>query len=106
MRRFTTPTVRLTIGGADLTGCDVLLTFRQGGDRITIRADESDDWTVSEDSATGTVTLTQKQTAVFDEGKDVEVQANVVDPNGNRFATGIAHVRFERNVLEVVVEHD
>ena len=76
MRRYTTPTIEITIGGADLTGCDVLLTLRQGGKRLTVRADESGDWTVGEDSASGSVTLTQEQTASFDEDEDVEVQGS------------------------------
>lgn len=106
MRRYTTPTIELIIGGADLTGCDVLLTLRQGGKRLTVRVDESDDWTVGDGSASGSVTLTQEQTASFDEGEDVEVQANVIDPNGNRFATEIVRCRFGRNLLEVCKSHE
>lgn len=101
MRRYTTPTVALTVSGADLTGCEVLLTLRQGGKRLTLTASDSGDWTVGEGSSTGTVTLAQEQTALFEEGKDVEVQANVIGPDGRRAATGIVLCRFERNLLEV-----
>lgn len=105
MRRFTTPTLAVTIGGADLTGCDAWLTLRQGDASLTLRLDGSDGWSVGEGSATGSVTLTQEQTALFVADRDVEVQANVIDANGYRWATEVATCRFGRNLLEVVREH-
>ena len=100
MRRFTTPTITLEVG-ADLTGCDAYLTLRQGFETLTIRLDTLDDWTVTSEGATASVTLTQRQSARFGEGKPVEVQANVIDQNGYRAATDIVMAVFDRQLLEV-----
>lgn len=106
MRRYTTPSIGVRIDGADLTGCDVYLTMMQGSVTLTLRLDTSDDWQAGASSASGTVTLTQDQSAMFEEGKDVEVQANAISTEGLRWASGIATVRFGRNLMSVRRDHE
>lgn len=99
VRRFTTPTLALSVTGADLTGCAAWLTLAQGAQNITIRLDSLEDWAATAEGATATVTLTQAQTAIFVPDEPVEAQVNVVDANGYRFATDIATCTFGRNLL-------
>lgn len=105
MRRFTTPTLAVTIGGADLTGCDAWLTLRQGDASLTLRLDGSDGWSVGEGSATKRAVCSCVSVTEPVADRDVEVQANVIDANGYRWATEVATCRFGRNLLEVVREH-
>jgi hypothetical protein len=37
MRRYTTPRLLIKVSGADLTGCDVYVTFRQGRREHTVK---------------------------------------------------------------------
>lgn len=106
LRRYTTPSIGVSIAGADLTGCDVYLTLLQGGVTLTLRLDTSEDWQAGTEQASGTVTLTQDQSAMFEEGKDVEVQANAISQDGHRWASGIATVRFGRNLMSVRRDHE
>ena len=99
VRRFTTPTLALSVTGADLTGCAAWLTLAQGAQNITIRLDSLEDWAATAEGATATVTLTQAQTATFVPDEPVECQVNVVDANGYRFASDIATRTFGRNLL-------
>ena len=103
MRRYTTPTLTVQIQGADLTGCDIWLTFRQGRNEISVKEFESVE--IGEDATTLTLSLSQIQTAQFETNSHVYVQANVVDPNGYRAATDIGEVAFGRQLLEVVKTH-
>lgn len=103
MRRYTTPTIIVRIEGADLTGCDVYLTFRQGRREVTVT--EFEGMEVGENATSLALTLTQLQTAGFDESKPVEVQANVVDYNQYRAASDIKEVTFGRQLLEREREH-
>ncbi len=100
MRRYTTPTLTVQIQGADLTGCDIWLTFRQGRKEVTVRDFESVE--IGEDATTLAVPLSQIQTARFAVGEEVHVQANVMDQNGYRAATDLATTTFGTQLLEVV----
>lgn len=102
MRRLSTPTFRVLVHGADLTGCDVYLTLKQGRKTITVKNPAIE---IDGTDATLTVTLTQEQTATFMEGRGVEVQVNAVDYNGYRIPTNIITVQFGRNILEVPKYH-
>lgn len=99
MRRFTTPTISLSVAGADLSGAQAWVTFAQGEQVLTLRLDTIEGWHADAEGATVTLTLTQEQTAMFAADRDVEVQANVVDANGYRFATDIVTRRFGPNLL-------
>lgn len=101
MRRFTTPTIRAKID-ADLTGCDVYLTFRQGKNELTISS--FDEIEVSEGVTTLTFTLTQQMTAMFCNRDLVRVRANIVDQAGYRVATSREVMRFGDNDLNRVIE--
>lgn len=98
MRRYTTPTIIVRIEGADLTGCDVYVTFMQGRREHTVknppmRIEGSDTYLE--------VRLTQLQSARFAHDKPVEVEVNVVDYNNYRAATNIAEISIDRQLLEV-----
>lgn len=98
MRRYTTPRILVKISGADLTGCTLYLTFRQGRREVTVK---DPDMTVDGTDAYAEVRLSQLQTAKFREDEPVEVEANVVDSNGYRVASDIKEATFGRNLLEV-----
>ena len=101
MRRFTTPTHRLRVKAVDLTGCDVLVTYRQReiSVNITNPAMEYDgtDTVLS-------VPMTQLQTGGFINGR-AEVQVNVIDSNGYRAATNIREFALRNNLLDKVVQY-
>ena len=102
MRRYTTPTIELTVEGVDLTGVRVLVTFAQRRQRLTI-----EDATVAYDGTDTTVTLslTQEQLGRFAEG-EARVQVNWVDMKGHRNATVEAPLVVTGNLLERVISYD
>ena len=100
MRRFTTPTVELTVKGVDLTGYSVYVTFAQTGNVLTI--DDATVALVGTDTSIA-IPLSQLQTGGMREGT-VEVQVNWLDGNGQRDATTIGSIDIERNLLAKVVE--
>ena len=100
MRRFTTPTLTVTVEGADLTEQEVLVTLAQRNRTITVESPAME--LVGEDTAIS-VPLSQLQTGGFREGS-VEVQVNWLDGHGHRDATTVATVEVERNLLAEVVD--
>jgi hypothetical protein len=102
MRRYTTPRLLIKVSGADLTGCDVYVTFRQGRREHTVK---NPPMQVDGTDAYMEVRLTQMQSARFRHDRPVEVEANVVDFNGYRAATNIAETSFDRQLLEVPRHH-
>lgn len=98
MRRFTTPTIDLTVEGWDLSGAEAFVTFRQGPRKVTL-TDASMEL-VGEDTII-TVDLTQLQTGRFKAG-ECEVQVNWVE-EGKRNATEIRKVEVAQNLLDEVV---
>lgn len=106
MRRFTTPTINLTIRGADLTNCNVWLTLSQGRTMLTIRLDELEDWEPGEVVSTCPVTLTQEQSAMFTSTSPTLVQVNAVSSEGFRWASGIDSTKLGRNLMEEVVSYE
>ena len=104
MRRYSTPTVEVIVEGQDLTGMDVVVTFRQGPRRLDV--EDPAMTTDTHDQVTDTVLavpLTQVQSGSFAEGT-VEVQVNYMDAQGHRVATTIGALEAERNLLDEVVE--
>lgn len=100
MRRYTTPTIELTVRGADLTGCDCWVSIAQGKAKLEIQATP----TLDGEDTTLTVQLTQEQTGMLSRG-DARVQVNWIDQSGNRNATTIRTVEVDGNLMERVIEH-
>lgn len=98
MRRYTTPTLPLTVRGADLTGCDVWVTITQGAHRIERKVACSYDGT---DTAIE-LALSQEETGALKRGKS-KVQVNWVDRDGHRDATRIREVDVAENLQDRVV---
>lgn len=101
MRRYTTPTHRLRVKGVDLSGYDVLVTYRQRESSVTVINP------TMEYDGTDTVLsvpMTQLQTGGFMNGR-AEVQVNVVDYNGYRAATNIRLFTLRDNLLNKVVQY-
>lgn len=102
MRRYTTPRILIKIEGADLTGCDVYITFRQGRREHTVK---NPPMQIEGKNAYLEVRLTQLQSARFRHDKPVEVEANIVDSSNYRAATNIVETSFDRQLLEVPRNH-
>lgn len=102
MRRYTTPTIELTVEGHDLTASDVYVTMRQQGRELTI---EDADVALDGGDTVITFALTQEQSATFREGR-ARVEVNWVDADGFRNATSIEELAVTPNLLNRVIEHD
>lgn len=100
MRRYTTPTIELTVHGADLTGCECWVSIIQGKAKIEIQATP----TLDGEDTTLTVQLTQEQTGMLSRGS-ARVQVNWIDEGGHRNATTIREVEVSGNLLERVIEY-
>ena len=97
MRRYTTPTIELTVEGVDLTSYTVYASFVQGRHSLDVEGAEC---ALDEEGNTiVTVPLTQLQTAGFQEGS-AKVQVNWLDLEGNRNATTIGKISIEANLIE------
>ncbi len=101
MRRYTTPTISLTVEGVDLTGMDTYVTISQGGTELTVT-----NAAASFDGADTTIALalTQEQTERFRVG-EAKVQVNWVGGDGMRNATTIGRLQVDDNLLRRVVRH-
>ena len=93
--RWTTPTVVLKVKGADLTGMDVYVTFRQNGSTVTF---EDPGLSYDGEDTDVTVPLTQAETAGLRPGT-AKVQVNIVH-DGQRDATAIKEVCILGNLLD------
>ena len=99
--QYTTPTERAVVEGADLTGCDVWVSFQQGRRELDVKASSV---TYDGTDSTVEVPLTQLQTAGFRPGT-VKLQVNWVTSTNERDATILAEVEWGENLLERVVEY-
>lgn len=95
MRRYTTPTVELTVEGHDLTAASIYVTFRQRSKLLTIENPASE---LDGEDTVISVELGQLQTAQFTVGT-CDVQVNWVE-DGMRNATNIAQLEIGGNLLE------
>ena len=104
MIQWTTPTLRLTVRGADLTGTDVHATIKQGG-RDPIEGEVT---SVTYDAeAEATVVLadfTQVQTGGIRKG-DATVQLNFVTAEGKRLATSEKRIEVGDNHIKEVLAY-
>ena len=104
MINYTTPTITLTVEGADLTGQDVYVTLEQSGVELT---KSGADLTLSYEDGDTTIvlSLTQEESAAFDYEKKAQVQVNFINAAGVRDATNIAQISVFKNLLDKVVNY-
>ena len=104
MIQWTTPTLRLTVRGADLTGTDVHATIKQSGRDLI----EGEVTSVTYDSeADATVVLadfTQLQTGSIRHG-DATLQLNFVTADGRRLATSEKRIEVGDNHIKEVLAY-
>lgn len=102
MRRYTTPTIELTIEGIDLTESDVMVTFAQNDYSFTI---SGTDLAVTFDGENTVITcrLSETETGKFQNDYYVEIQVNWVS-DGERNATDIAYVMVDDNLQNESIE--
>lgn len=96
MRRYTTPSIMLTVENADITAFSVYVTFKQR-DRVITLENPTSQFVVA--NTILSVPLSQLQTAGFAPGF-VDVQINWKDRLGNRDATDIGTIRVAENLLD------
>lgn len=101
MRRYTTPTETVILRGANLTECDIYVTYRQGSKVIlTVNDIES---TFDGTDTILTYELSQQDTAKFKAGAGT-IQVNWITPENKRDATDEKPIdAVTRNNLEVVL---
>lgn len=105
MRRYTTPTLHMTVP-VDLTGADIYVTIKQGqrklqktgSDVVSVYDSESGKTTLS-------VTLTQEETGAFLAEKSATIQVNWIFADGTRSATNIKKIDVSENLLSEVIRY-
>lgn len=108
IRRGSTPTITLTIDGADLTDATTYFTVKQGTETLTKVAPGEDPsiWIeVYEDGSDVCVVLSQEDTLKFIEGV-AEVQIRWIDADGTAHVSGVVRMTFDKVLLEGVIEHE
>ena len=104
MIQWTTPTLRLTVRGADLTGTSVHATIKQGG-RDPIEGEVTS--VTYDGEADATVVLadfTQEQTGRLRKG-EATVQLNFVTPDGRRLAVAEKRIEVGDNHIKEVLSY-
>lgn len=101
MRRYTTPTIELTVEGVDLAGNRVWVSFRQAARKLDV---EPESMAKDGNDTVLLVSLTQAQTSKLKRGK-ARVQVNWVG-GGKRGATDIVEFEVAENLLERVIDDD
>lgn len=109
MIRYTTPTISLSVDGADLSEKEVYVSLEQGntgllkkGSDLTISVE-----TVEERPVTHIAfALSQEESAVFKCGSSIAVQVNWISSDGIRAATGIKAISVKQNLLDAVIDYD
>lgn len=100
MYQGTTPTIVLTVEGADLDESTCYVTFKCGlGKTITKSGNEL---AVSGNEIA--VHLTQEDTLQFSPGQ-CEIQVRWIDANGNAMATETANLDVDRVLLKKIIEY-
>lgn len=106
MIKYTTPTITLTIKGADITSYNAFVTIEQGASKLTKSGGDltMEAVTVGERTDTKiTLELSQTETALFKEGQRARVQVNWTTGDGTRGATKIKGVGVLGNLLNEVI---
>lgn len=105
IERGTTQDVRITIKGYDLTGCDIFVTFTQGGAKKLTKTSMT---SVSYANSVSTivVTLSQEETLYFDENKSGKIQVRWINSEGVAKKTKTATFDADECLYEAVLEWD
>lgn len=104
MIQWTTPTLRLTVRGADLSGTEAHVTIRQGirdpieGEVTSVEYDAEEEATVV------LADFTQAQTGKVRKG-EATVQVNFVTADGRRLATAEKRIEVGDNHIKEVLGH-
>lgn len=100
MYRGTTPTVTFSFSDTDPTlAVEIIATLARQG--RTLMEKTGSDLTVTETSVS--FKLTQEESLSMQQGK-VAVQLNMLFPDGNRGATKIKYIDWEKNLHEEVMQ--
>ena len=104
MIQWTTPTLRLTVRGADLTGTSVHATIKQGG-RDPIEGEVTSCVYDADENATVVLAdFTQVQTGRIRRG-EATVQINFVTAEGKRLATSEKRIEVGDNHIREVLAY-
>lgn len=98
MRRWETPQITI-VSGAYLIDMDILVTLKQGYQKVEIVPE------LGEDGKTLTFKLTQEQTGMLGEGQ-VAMQVNAVSPNGDRIASNVVYFMMGENLHDEVMDYE
>lgn len=103
MYRYTTPTLPITIEDIDFSLVDNFrIAIEQGGKEDTLFIVPAGDSAVDAENKTIYLSLTQEQTAWFDDGP-ARLQVRIVFNNGNVSATPKAQIDINDVIDEVIV---
>jgi len=91
MTRGTTPTHKLNVN-VDLTEARVYVTYKQRGSVIVERNNEEETNTLTIDSESVVLTLTQEETLKFYTNEKVDIQIRAVFEDGTAIASSIVSV--------------
>ena len=100
MRRYTTPTLTLTVKDQLISDADVYVTIEYSAGKMTV---EDPTMTESSRDTIITVPFSQEDTAKFHNGEILAIQVNWMK-DGKRYATDIAHITVSENLLTEVLE--
>lgn len=105
MRRFTTPSIPMTVP-VDVTGADIYVTIKQGPKKLQKTGEDVVSVYDSESGKTTlTVTLTQEETGAFLAEKSATIQVNWIFSDGTRDATNIKKIEVSENLLSEVIQY-
>lgn len=85
MYQGTTPTIPITLKGADLTAARIFLTIQSGTVQLTLESGTDFEVTYDGENTVGQITLTQEQTLQM--SRTFTVQARWVFPDGSAGAS-------------------
>lgn len=98
MRRYSTPTITITVEDVDLTdAAKILVTFDQGHAEIITKEPS----TVKYDMGNSilSVDLSENETALFDYRRPVRIEINILTSKGERIPSDIVEIPVFENLL-------
>ena len=101
IERGTTQSLYITIKGLDLTGCDIYVTFRQGGVVLTKNTMESVAY--ANNATRIQLQLTQEETMAFKTGESGKVQVRWIGSDEKAHKTKTAPFDVDELLYEAVL---